>query len=240
MTFGSRLTNLSGCAILIALTAFLPSHAAEPAWGLSQLMIELGRVKQAKATFVERKYLKVLNAPLESSGKLIYTAPYRLEKYTLDPKPESMVVDQDILTVEMRGRKRVVQIQDYPILWAFVESIRGTLKGDLSALQQFYQVKLDGSRQEWQLQLQPTEKKMAALIQTITIRGSKDRLNGIEIVEADGDRSIMTVTDDLSASALNTIDCHARTRMDTGWGAGLRGCLGPGPPRAIASQQCKA
>ena len=228
MTFGSRLTNLSGCAILIALTAFLPSHAAEPAWGLSQLMIELGRVKQAKATFVERKYLKVLNAPLESSGKLIYTAPYRLEKYTLDPKPESMVVDQDILTVEMRGRKRVVQIQDYPILWAFVESIRGTLKGDLSALQQFYQVKLDGSRQEWQLQLQPTEKKMAALIQTITIRGSKDRLNGIEIVEADGDRSIMTVTDDLSASALNTIDCHARTRIDTGW------------PRAIASQQCKA
>ena len=222
MTFGTRLTNLSGCAILIALTAFLPSHAAEPAWGLSQLMIELGRVKQAKATFVERKYLKVLNAPLESSGKLIYTAPYRLEKYTLDPKPESMVVDQDILTVEMRGRKRVVQIQDYPILWAFVESIRGTLKGDLSALQQFYQVKLDGSRQEWQLQLQPTEKKMAALIQTITIRGSKDRLNGIEIVEADGDRSIMTVTDDLSASALNTIDCHARTRMD------------------IASQQCKA
>ena len=222
MTFGTRLTNLSGCAILIALTAFLPSHAAEPAWGLSQLMIELGRVKQAKATFVERKYLKVLNAPLESSGKLIYTAPYRLEKYTLDPKPESMVVDQDILTVEMRGRKRVVQIQDYPILWAFVESIRGTLKGDLSALQQFYQVKLDGSRQEWQLHLQPTEKKMAALIQTITIRGSKDRLNGIEIVEADGDRSIMTVTDDLSASALNTIDCHARTRMD------------------IASQQCKA
>ena len=222
MTFGTRLTNLSGCAILIALTAFLPSHAAEPAWGLSQLMIELGRVKQAKATFVERKYLKVLNAPLESSGKLIYTAPYRLEKYTLDPKPESMVVDQDILTVEMRGRKRVVQIQDYPILWAFVESIRGTLKGDLSALQQFYQVKLDGSRQEWQLQLQPTEKKMAALIQTITIRGSKDRLNGIEIVEADGDRSIMTVTDDLSASALNTIDCHARTRM------------------AIAYQQCKA
>ncbi len=228
MTSGTYLTKLSAIAAVFALSWVLCGRTAEPAWGLQQLMIELGRVKQATATFVERKYLKVLNAPLESSGKLIYTAPYRLEKYTLDPKPESMVVDQDVLTVEMRGRKRVLQIQDYPVLWAFVESIRGTLKGDLSALQQFYQVKLDGSRQEWQLQLQPTEKKMAALIKTILIRGSKDRLNGIEIVEADGDRSVMTVTDDPPVSTLKTFDCHARSRVDTGW------------PRATASQQCNA
>ncbi len=219
---GINQSFLSIFAILIVLAAAVPSQAAEPAWGLTQLMIELGRVKQAKATFVERKYLKVLNAPLESSGKLIYTAPYLLEKHTLDPKPESMVVDRDVLTFEMRGRKRVLKIQDYPVLWAFVESIRGTLKGDLSALQQFYRVKLDGARQQWELQLQPTEKKMAALIQTIAIRGSKDRLNGIEIVEADGDRSVMTVTDDLSTSILETTDCHARSRMDT------------------ASQRCKA
>jgi outer membrane lipoprotein-sorting protein len=224
MTFGTQLTNRnrSACAIFFVLALAFPSHGAEPGWGLTQLMIELGRVKQAKATFVERKYLKVLNAPLESSGKLIYTAPYLLEKHTLAPKPESMVVDHDVLTLEMRGRKRVLQIQDYPVLWAFVESIRGTLKGDLSALQQFYRVKLDGTRQEWQLQLQPTEKKMAALIQTIAIRGSKDRLNGIEIIEADGDRSVMTVTDDISASITENTNCHARNRMDT------------------ASQQCKA
>lgn len=234
MIFGKSTINLRIFAILIALAAAAPSQAAEPAWGLTQLMIELGRVKQAKATFVERKYLKVLNAPLESSGTLIYTAPYRLEKHTLDPKPESMVVDQNVLTFEMRGRKRVLQIQDYPVLWAFVESIRGTLKGDLSALQQFYRVKLDGDREEWELQLQPIEKKMAALIQTIAIRGSKDRLNAIEIVEADGDRSVMTVTDDPAPSALNFLKCLASNPMDTRWGAGL------GPPWATASQRCMA
>ena len=203
------------CLLLFAALA-LPAYAAEPAWGLQELMIDLGRVKQAKGTFVEKKYLKMLNAPLESSGQLIYTAPYRLEKLTLSPKPESMVVDQDTLTVEMRGRKRSLQIQDYPVLWAFVESIRGTLKGDLSALRQFYQVKLEGTRQSWQLHLQPTEKKMVALIQTILIRGSKDRLNAIEISEADGDRSVMTVIDDATTSASQeTIDI-AKTRADIG------------------------
>ncbi len=202
------------CVFLFAAMA-LPAYAAEPAWGLPELMIDLGRVKQAKGTFVEKKYLKLLNAPLESSGQLIYTAPYRLEKLTLSPKPESMVVDQDTLTVEMRGRKRSLQIQDYPVLWAFVESIRGTLKGDLSALQQFYQVKLEGSRQAWQLQLQPTEKKMSALIQVIVIRGSKDRIATIEITESDGDRSVMTVTDDVATSAAQPDMSIAKSRVGT-------------------------
>lgn len=187
--------------LLLAVMLAGQAHGAEPAWGLTELMIDLGRVKQAKGTFVEKKYLKLLNAPLETSGRLIYTAPHRLEKLTLAPKPESMVVDQDTLTLEMRGRKRSLQIQDYPVLWAFVESIRGTLKGDLSALQQFYKVKLDGARETWQLQLQPTEKKMVSLIQSIVIGGSKNQINSIEIVEADGDRSVMTVNADSTVSA---------------------------------------
>ena len=203
------------CMLLLIVFA-LPAYGAEPAWGLSELMIDLGRVKQAKGTFVEKKYLKLLSTPLESSGQLNYVAPFRLEKITLMPKPESMVVDQDTLTIEMRGRKRSLQIQDYPVLWAFVESIRGTLKGDLSALQQFYKVKLEGSRQAWQLLLQPTEKKMAALIQSIVIGGSKDRVNTIDITEADGDHSVMTVTGEISTSALReTIDL-AKSRIESG------------------------
>ena len=202
-------------SFLIALLA-APVRGAEPVWGLSELMIDLGRVKQAKGTFVEKKYLKLLNAPLESSGQLIYTAPHRLEKLTLAPKPESMIVDQGTLTIEMHGRKRTLQIQDYPVLWAFVESIRGTLKGDLSALQQFYKVKLDGTRQTWQLQLQPTEKKMAALIQSIVISGNNDRLNTIDIAEADGDRSVMTVTADSAASSARRSLDFAENRVAVG------------------------
>ena len=157
LIFGTAMTKLK-CLLLLFAFVF-PAYGAEPAWGLSELMIDLGRVKQAKGTFVEKKYLKLLSAPLESSGQLNYTAPYRLEKITLTPKPESMVVDQDLLTIEMRGRKRSLQIQDYPVLWAFVESIRGTLKGDLSALQQFYKVKLDGDAPGLAIELAADGKK---------------------------------------------------------------------------------
>ena len=199
MIFGERniKTLLKTLSAAVAI-AFTSNGIAAEQWGLTQLMIDLGSVKEARATFVEKKYLKVLNTPLESSGKLIYIAPFRLEKYTLAPKQESMVVEQDTLTLARGSRKRTVQIQDYPVLWAFVESIRGTLKGDLSALEQFYQVELSGTQQAWQLALQPTDKKMIALIKTIKLQGSKERLNAIEIIEAEGDRSVMTVTADPS------------------------------------------
>lgn len=199
MIFGERnIKTLLKTLFAAVAIAFTSNGIAAEQWGLTQLMIDLGSVKEARATFVEKKYLKVLNTPLESSGKLIYIAPFRLEKYTLAPKQESMVVEQDTLTLARGSRKRTVQIQDYPVLWAFVESIRGTLKGDLSALEQFYQVELSGTQQAWQLALQPTDKKMIALIKTIKLQGSKERLNAIEIIEAEGDRSVMTVTADPS------------------------------------------
>jgi Outer membrane lipoprotein carrier protein LolA-like len=181
--------------VLLMACAFA-ARGAEP-WGLQQLMIELGRVKEAKGTFVERKYLKVLSTPLESTGTLEYYAPHRLEKRTLAPKPESLLMNQDILTLESRSRKRSLQIQDYPVLWAFVESIRGTLKGDLSALNQFYRVGFDGNAQAWQLVMQPIDTKMAALIKAIRISGSQNLLKVVEVEETDGDRSVMTITGDI-------------------------------------------
>ena len=63
----------------------------------------LSKVPAAKGKFVERKYLAMLTAPLDSSGTLVYTAPGRLEKNTLAPKPERLVLDQDKLTHRISG-----------------------------------------------------------------------------------------------------------------------------------------
>jgi hypothetical protein len=170
---------------------------AEQAWGLEQLMIELGRVPHAKARFVERKYLKVLSKPLELSGTLEYHAPDRLERRTLRPKPESFVVDGDRLTLEdARGRRRNFALQDHPALWAFVESIRSTLKGDLAALERFYRVSLQGGREDWQLALEPKERRMSSIISLIRIGGRGATIGSIEIREAQGDRSEMTIVEE--------------------------------------------
>src|SRR6267378_5344324 len=84
---------LAALAIALALCAGRPAPAQESGlqqngagWGVQQLMRELGAVKRSQVRFVERKYLKILNAPLEVRGTLTYVAHDNLEKRTLSPK----------------------------------------------------------------------------------------------------------------------------------------------------------
>lgn len=177
----------------------LPAVAAEKVaaeWGLDQLMHELGRVRSARGKFTERKYLAILNAPLEFSGTLIYIAPKRLEKHTLLPRPESLILEHDKLTIENkeRSQRRTLVLQDYPVVWAFVESIRSTLAGDLQTLNRFYRVGLEGGESQWRLVLMPSEPKMREMVSEIRLSGSGNRIATIEVLETEGDRSIMTIS----------------------------------------------
>lgn len=189
----SSLLWLACAALAWTQVAAQPTPAGE-AWGLEQLMLEFAAVQRASARFVERKHLKILDRPLELTGTLEYRAPDHLARRTLTPRPESFVVDGDRLRLEdARGRKRSFALQDNPLLWAFVESIRSTLNGDLPQLESFYEIALAGGRAGWRLSLTPKQPRMRALVEVIRIAGRGDRIDSVEIHEAKGDRSIMTV-----------------------------------------------
>ena len=153
----------------------------------------LAQTRSERANFVEKKFIAILDKPVESSGELFYTAPDRLEKRTLKPRAESMTVDGGTLTIERGRQKHRLQLQDYPELAAFIDSIRGTLAGDRKALERSYRLTLDGTRERWTLELQPTDEKMHSLIKNIRIAGVRDTVRSIEIFQADGDRSLMLI-----------------------------------------------
>ena len=169
------------------------SPPAFAAWDLGQLMETLAQTQSSRASFVEKKSIALLDKPVESSGELLYTAPDRLEKRTFKPKPESMVVNGDELLIERGRQKHRLQLQAYPELAAFIDSIRGTLAGDRAALERNYRLSLEGSAERWTLQLLPLDEKMQAVIQHIRIAGVRDQVRSIEINQADGDRSVMAI-----------------------------------------------
>jgi hypothetical protein len=168
------------------------------AWGVEQLMQELGKVQSASGRFVERKYLAILSAPLESSGTLSYVAPDRLAKHTLAPRAGSMVLERGQLTLEGAepGRRRSIRLEDYPVIGVFVESIRSTLAGDLALLRRLYQVSLEGDERKWRLVLRPLDPRMLEVVSEIRIGGSRDWIASIEFLEPGGDRSVMSITRD--------------------------------------------
>ncbi|MEO8389288.1 MAG: LolA-related protein [Polaromonas sp.] len=180
-------------AVLLGMALAALSPAAQAAWDIQQLMDSLAQSKSGRATFVERKNIAMLDKPVESSGELLYTAPDRLEKKTLKPKPESMVINGTELVIERGKQKYQLRLQAYPELAAFIESIRGTLAGDRNALERNYRLSLEGTAERWTLQLLPLDPKMQAVIQRIRITGVRDQLRTIDIAQADGDSSTMTI-----------------------------------------------
>ena len=178
----------------------VPAAAATPTpWDLPQLMGELARVKSASAQFVERKTVRVLDAPLVSSGTLLYVAPDQVEKITVLPERERLAISGNKLTIESGSgdRPRTLSLSNAPEIAAFVEGVRATLAGDLPALERIYRVELAGSSTSWRLSLTPRAEKLAQLVRLIRISGSGGKITAVETDEADGDRSEMSVVEDV-------------------------------------------
>ncbi|AOI93347.1 outer membrane lipoprotein carrier protein LolA [Burkholderia pseudomultivorans] len=189
-----RAARLLAVAAAVAAAGFaLPARAADtaPAWTLDRLMSTLAQHKSGRATFTETKYLSIAAQPVESSGELLFVAPDHLEKHTLSPKPEHMVVDGDMLTVERNNRKYTLALARYPELGAFIDSIRATLAGNRFALEQVYKVALAGRGDDWTLTLTPLDARMLKVVSTITLDGTRDVLRSVAIRQADGDHSLM-------------------------------------------------
>ncbi len=183
----------SRAAMLAAL--LLWGGVAHAAWDLQTLMTELARTTTSEVRFQETKHLAALKAPLELRGILRYRRPDHLERHVQAPFEESFLVDGDAVTLTRKGgaERHRIALQSQPVLWAFIESIRATLRGDLAALQQFYRVELHGTREQWELTLLPRDLDMAQLVRVIRIGGRGGTVRTIEVEETGGDRSITRI-----------------------------------------------
>ena len=178
--------------IMVALLApAAPARAQD--WGLSTLLAAIALNSSGSARFVERKFIAALDAPVDSSGELEFIKPARLEKRTLKPRPETMILDGDQLTIERSSNKRSMSLQQVPQAAALVESLRATLAGDRKTLDAIFKVALQGAAPAWTLSLQPLAVSAAQMVKEVRISGAQGDVQLIEIDQGNGDRSVMRV-----------------------------------------------
>ena len=164
----------------VALLGLGLSTGAHAAYSIEQLMTDLASHKGGRARFVEKRHMALLDKPVQASGEMVYSPPDRLEKRTLLPKPETLVLDKDMLSMERDKRKLTINLASRPEALAFVDSIRSTLSGNRRALEQNYTLNLQGESSQWVLTLVPSEPAIAALLH-------------IEYLQVDGDRSEISI-----------------------------------------------
>jgi len=161
---------------------------------LEQLFETLAKQRPERAAFQERKYLALLDRPVDSSGTLAFTPPARLEKRTLLPRPETLVADGDTVVLERGGRRQALSLAGNPAIAALIESIRATLAGDIASIRRAYAAELAGNADGWRITLRPLDAAVAPLVSRIEIAGVGGEVRQVEVFQADGDRSVMTIT----------------------------------------------
>jgi outer membrane lipoprotein-sorting protein len=163
---------------------------------IDELMQMLARVPESNASFAEVKTLAMLTRPLRASGRLAYRRPAHLEKITLEPQAESLVVDGDKLTFTEGGNaSRTIDLNGEPVIHALVDAVRGTLSGDLAALRRSYAVTMTGTVANWHLTLTPSDASVARLVVRTIIDGNGTALRLVHTTQANGDEMLMTISD---------------------------------------------
>ena len=169
---------------------------ASPAWAfdLPALMAQLSKQKTGEARFTEQRFVRGLDGPLDSAGTLSFTAPDKLARRTLTPRPESMVVEGNNLTLSRGNRTRTMTLDSTPELLGMVEAMRSTLSGDTSTLRRYFKGTVTGSAQNWVLDLAPIDERLAAQLRSVRMTGRSGEVLGVEMEFVGGDRSVMTIS----------------------------------------------
>jgi outer membrane lipoprotein-sorting protein len=172
----------------------LTGHAATPSPLLSGIMADLAAMSGRHADFTEEKHLASLTTPVISQGELLYRRPSYLEKTTVSPKAERLVVDGATLTIQSGdAAARQIDLSDHPAVQAMVDTIRGTIAGDLATLQRYYAITEHGTRAAWHLTLVPIDPRLAKQIKTIDVTGRGIDVQRILTSEANGDTDLLTI-----------------------------------------------
>ena len=186
---------------LIAAATLTARAQTTPPFALEQLMQLLGQVKTGEASFVEKRYVSMLERTLESSGKLTFEAPDSFMRETLKPRQERMAVVGNMVTMSIGSRSRTVPLDSVPEAAVIFEAIRGTLTGNRAALERHFAPTVSGAPARWTLELVPLMPRLRELVMSLRVSGQQAYVREVVVAMADGDRSVMTITPVISSDS---------------------------------------
>lgn len=169
-----------------------PLHAADDALELT--LAALAQHPHGEVRFSEEAHSHLLTRVVRSSGLLRFDAPDRLEKQTLLPAAEDLIVEGDTVTIVRGHHQSSIRLGDYPELSSLLEGIRATLGGNRAVLEQHFQVAFSPLKAGWELRLTPLPNATHPGFRTIVIHGRDAVLESVALDQSNGDRSLITLS----------------------------------------------
>jgi predicted exporter len=120
----TRLVVLAACA------AFGADAPQPPQLELDFLLLQMSGTPGVLAQFHERKFLRLLEAPLESTGTLYFQPPDRFARVTQTPDKTRLVLDGGRMRFTDDAGPSDVSLAENPVARAFAENMLAIFRGD--------------------------------------------------------------------------------------------------------------
>jgi len=160
---------------------------------LEALFTNLASDGPKRSSFYELRRLSEIDLPLESRGTLEFDPPATLRKITTEPIAEQLELNESVLSVTIGGTTRELPIDAVPAAGALAGALRGLLAGRLADVQTHFSVTLETEESGWQMNLSPLESAVSTVLKTMVVRGSSAQIRQIEIIQTNGDESVMQI-----------------------------------------------
>ena len=175
------------------------------AFNLQQLSEQLARPDVIHGQFIQEKHLRALPQPLTSKGRFVLAKNHGLLWLLQTP------LQQDYrITPQGIARRDGGTWQTLPNKSAGAEQNRlflAVLQGDSSGLQRDFDLSLSGQPQQWKLTLTPRSVLLKQIFKQINIDGG-ELVQRIELLETQGDRTVLRMQDSTHAKALSEAEQH--------------------------------
>lgn len=153
------------------------AQAADARW----ILQKLARPAPTSTDFVELRDSKLLKQPLRLSG--VYSRPDAgtLVREVRAPYAETTTIRAGEATIARAGKSpRRFSLSRAPELAGLQASFGALLSGDRAALEKFYRIAAQGTRQQWTMTLVPKDAALAAKVRDVALYGRGAELRCIE------------------------------------------------------------
>jgi hypothetical protein len=164
------------------------------------LIGRLARPAPASIAFQEIRFSSLLREPLRVSGELGYDGPTTLDRRVTQPYSEHTAIRGESVRVERSGEPpRSFALKRAPELKGLLSGFTALLSGDAAGLRREFAVRVDGSDENWTLELQPVDPKARRRVARIVVNGGGDVPRCFSMLNAQGGGSVMLLGESAQA-----------------------------------------
>lgn len=189
----------------IGLLFMLAIPSASWAFDLDQLSGQLREHAVVRGAFIQEKHLRSLPQPLVSRGHYVLAPEYGLLWLLETPLQQDYRISRE--GIARRDGERWVAVAQQGASERQNRLSLALLSGDSAALQRDFQLDLQGTADDWQLTLTPRSALLRQIFTAIRLHGGLS-VTLIELSEAQGDRTLLRLSENQPAEQLSDTERH--------------------------------